>query len=51
MEMAYLLVGFLAIWGISFAYLYTIAQRQSRLERELELLRGEMAAGSGPSEE
>jgi CcmD family protein len=49
--MAYLLVGFLALWGISFAYLYAIARRQSRLERELELLRGEMAARDDPSEE
>ncbi|MBN1401923.1 MAG: CcmD family protein [Anaerolineae bacterium] len=49
--MAYLLVGFLALWGITFAYLYVMARRQSRLERELELLRGEIAARGDRSEE
>jgi len=38
--MVYLLCAFLVLWGLLFAYLYTIAARQKRLEADIDRLSG-----------
>ena len=42
----YLAIAYLVLWGLTFGYLFSIAARQKRLEREMVLLleqRGEDA--------
>jgi CcmD family protein len=37
--MGYLLAAYAVFWGLTFAYVFTIASRQKRLENEIEALR------------
>ena len=37
--MAYLFAAFLVLWALTFGYVFSIAARQKRLLREVELLR------------
>ena len=44
--MTYLAIAYLVLWGLTFGYLFSIAARQKRLERDVTLLlceRGEDA--------
>ena len=36
--MYYLFAAYAIFWGLTFAYVFTIASRQKRLEREIETL-------------
>jgi CcmD family protein len=36
--MNYLFAAYAVFWGLTFAYIFTIASRQKRLEREIETL-------------
>jgi CcmD family protein len=36
--MTYLFAAYAVFWGFTFAYIFTIASRQKRLEREIETL-------------
>lgn len=37
--MWYLFAAYAVFWALTFAYVFTIASRQKRLEREIEALR------------
>ncbi|MGB3903850.1 MAG: CcmD family protein [Anaerolineae bacterium] len=37
--MGYLFAAYAVFWGLTFAYVFTIASRQKRLENEIEALR------------
>ncbi len=47
--MTYLFWAFTVVWVGLFAYLYGLAQRSRRLERELDALRDESRAAAPPS--
>ena len=47
--MAYLFAAYLVLWALTFGYVFSIAARQKRLQRELELLRQGRGTGSDPS--
>ena len=47
--MAYLFAAFFILWAITFGYVFSIAARQKRLQRELESLRRQRGTGSGSS--
>ena len=36
--MGYLFAAYAVFWALTFAYVFTIASRQKRLEREIEVL-------------
>jgi CcmD family protein len=36
--MNYLFAAYAVFWGLTFAYIFTIASRQKRLEKEIETL-------------
>ena len=36
--MVYLFVGYLALWAITFGYVFSLGARQKRLQQELERL-------------
>lgn len=36
--MNYLFAAYAVFWGLTFAYIFTVASRQKRLEREIETL-------------
>lgn len=38
--MWYLFASYAVFWALTFAYVFTVASRQKRLEREIEVLRG-----------
>jgi len=37
--MVYLFAAYAVFWALTFVYVFTIASRQKRLQRELEILR------------
>jgi CcmD family protein len=37
--MWYLFAAYAVFWGLTFAYVFTVASRQKRLEREIDTLR------------
>ena len=41
--MYYLFAAYAVFWGLTFAYVFTIASRQKRLEREIETLNSSLA--------
>ncbi len=46
--MAYLFAAYMILWAITFGYVFSIAARQKRLQRELELLCKRHDARSDP---
>ena len=38
--MVYLFAAYAVFWALTFVYVFTVASRQKRLQRELEALRG-----------
>ena len=41
--MYYLFAAYAVFWGLTFAYVFTIASRQKRLEREIETLNSSLS--------
>jgi CcmD family protein len=41
--MIYLFLAYFMMWVLTFAYIFTLASRSKRLEREVQLLRREAA--------